>query len=472
MSAPPAPLASGLTVTFWGAAQAVTGSMHLIEAGGRKVLLDCGLARGHHDAHLAPAGHFPFAPADLDAVIVSHAHIDHCGNLPGLVRQGFAGPVYCTAATGDLVDLMLHNSARVQEEDAFVRQVLTGPPGAEPTLSARHAADQVLRQCVVVPYDEPWEVVPGLQARLVNAGHILGSAMVALTARGSRGDVRLTFTGDLGRRGAPLVPDPAPLPAADLVLSESTYGGRVLAPVAEAITELEAVVRRTLERDGKVLVPAFSLGRTQVLAHVLEESMRSGRVPEVPVYVDSPLATDIAEVYRRHSEGLDEESARRARAGDFLAGWMVHYVREHEESKELSTRRGPCVIIAPGGMCEGGRILQHLKHHIDDPRCSVVLVNYQAPHTPGRRLLERGPTVRFHGRKWNKWADIVYLAGFSGHADHNDLLAYLGPLAGPAAKVCLVHGEPEQSQALRSDLLAAGFADVQVPGRGEAVRLD
>jgi metallo-beta-lactamase family protein len=329
--------------------------------------------------------------------------------------------------------------------------------------------EQVLQQCIAVTYEQPWKVSPDVEGRLVNAGHILGSAMVLLAA-GAGQAACLAFTGDLGRRGAPLLPAAAPVPPADLVLSECTYGGRTLAPVADAINRLEEVVRQTFEREGKVLIPAFSLGRTQVVTHVLLQAMQAGRVPTAPVYIDSPLAADIAEVYRRHPGSLDEATARLAAEGDgLLTGPAVRYVRLAEESRELTARREPCVIVAPGGMCEGGRILQHLKHHIDDPRCAIVLVSYQAPHTPGRRLLERGPTVRFHGRKWNKWADVVYLAGFSGHADHNDLLASLAPLAGRAAKVRLVHGEPEQAEALRCDLRERGLVDVEVPGPGDAV---
>jgi metallo-beta-lactamase family protein len=468
------PPPAGLSVTFWGAAQSVTGSMHLVQAAGRKILLDCGIARGHHHAvpHPVPARvHFPFAPAELDAVVLSHAHIDHCGNLPNLVRHGFAGPIYCTPATADVTALMLHNSARIHEEEEFVRQVLAGSEAPEAPAGRSHVA-QVVRQCIPVPYEQPQTLAPDLELRLNNAGHILGSAIVVLTAATAGRTTRLVFTGDLGRRGAPLLADALPVPAADLVLSESTYGGRVLEPVTDAVGKLEEIVRRTVTRGGKVLVPAFSLGRTQVLVHVLQESMTAGRIPEVPVFVDSPLAADIADAYRRHPDSLDEATARRARErDDFLAGKMVRYIRATEESKELTTRSEPCVIVAPGGMCEGGRVLQHLKYIVDDPRCSVVLVSYQAPNTPGRRLLERGPTVRFHGRKWNKWADVIYLAGFSGHADHNDLLAYLGPLAGGPTKLCLVHGEPEQAASLRRDLRARGVTDVTIPNRGETVRV-
>jgi metallo-beta-lactamase family protein len=456
-----------LAVTSWGAARSVTGSMHLVQACHLNVLLDCGLERAHHA--LRRHDRFPFEPHSLDAVVLSHAHMDHCGNLPNLVGRGFAGPIYCTPATRDLIALMLHSSARVQEEEAFVKGVIAGVPEEAP-VSQRRQVDQVLRQCVPVAYEQPFEIGPGVVGRLVNAGHVLGSAMVHLMVASGGHPLSLTFTGDLGRRGAPLLPDPSPVPAAEIVLSESTYGGRYLEPIGAAIDSLEDIVRRTVERDGKVLIPAFSLGRTQVLTALLAQAIQAGRLPQVPVFVDGPLAADIAAVYRHHPDALDEASAGRARAGQsFLDGPTVRYVRSHEESRALTQLLAPAVILAPGGMCEGGRILQHLKHHVDDPRCSIVLVSYQAPHTPGRRLLERGPTVRIHGRKWNKWAEVFYLAGFSGHADHNDLVAYLGPLAGRAGKLCLIHGEEEQAQALARNLRERGFAGVLLPERGETI---
>jgi metallo-beta-lactamase family protein len=253
-----------------------------------------------------------------------------------------------------------------------------------------------------------------------------------------------------------------------VVISECTYGGRIHESFDQLRQRLVEVVQRTAERGGKVLIPAFSLGRAQAVVHALQQEMRGGRLPEIPIFVDSPLAADVAEVYRRHQETSARESGNGQASRTDLP---IHYVRSHEESRQLSTRREPCILVASGGMCEGGRILQHLKHHIDDPRCSIVLVSYQAPGTPGRQLLERGPTVRLHGRRWNKWADVVDLSGFSGHADHNDLMASLAPLAGRTRKVCLVHGEPERAAALAKDLRGCGFADILIPDEGETVCL-
>jgi metallo-beta-lactamase family protein len=455
------------TVTFWGAARTVTGSMHLVEAEGRKILLDCGSFRGRRDEPRQRRP-FPFAPSTIDAVVLSHAHSDHCGNLPLLVRQGFTGPIYCTSATGDLLAVMLSDAGRVHEEDARVQGVV-GRDNGNPAgpLYSREDVRQVVGQCVPVEYDQPRAIVDSISLRLVDAGHILGAAMVSLTFHIAGRECALTFTGDLGRRGLPLVRDPAPVPPADLLICESTYGGRTHQPLESLRARLADVVTRTAARGGKVLIPAFSLGRAQAVVHSLHAEMRGGRAPDVPILVDSPLAADVSDVYQRHQAqlGADGESA-------LHDGPKVHYVRDRDESHQLGSRREPCVLVASGGMCEGGRILQHLKHHIDDPRCSVVLVSYQAPGTPGRQLLERGPTVRFHGRRWNKWAEVVDLNGFSGHADHDDLLASLEPLVGRTRKVCLVHGEPERAEALAQALRGRGFARVSIPAEGESAFVD
>jgi metallo-beta-lactamase family protein len=437
--------------------------MHLVEMGGRRLLLDCGLVRGRREDAGRCNSRFPFDPATLDAVVLSHAHIDHCGNLPNLLRQGFDGPIYCTPATRELTALMLADAARIHEEHAVVAGI-AGHGGAEAPapLYTRVDARSTVSRCVTVPYGEEVAVFPDVRLRFLDAGHILGSAITVLTTAHAGRTRRLTFTGDLGRRGLPFLHDPSAVPAADLIISESTYGGRRHDTVEGMAARMSAVVRRTVARDGKVLIPAFSLGRTQVVLHYLQRWMRDGVLPHLPVYVDSPLAAEIAAVYQRHAGALVQELGP--------AGVPpVHYFRTHEEARAVSTQREPCVIVASGGMCDGGRIVQHLRLHLDDPRCSVLLVSYQAPHSVGAQLLERRPTVRFHGRTWNKWAEVVELNGFSGHADHDDFLALLGPVAGETGKVRLVHGELPQAEALAAGLRQVGFADVAVPHREERV---
>jgi metallo-beta-lactamase family protein len=452
------------SATFWGAAQSVTGSMHLIEAGSRRLLLDCGVVRGRRDEARSRAPHFPFDPTTLDAVVLSHAHTDHCGNLPNLVRQGFRGPIYCTPATRELTALMLADSGRIHEEDAVVANVVAPTAAEEATpVHTRGDARQAIDLCVPIPYDCDFALDDDVQLRFVDAGHILGSAVSILTFGQGGRTRRVTFTGDLGRRGVPFLRPPPSVPAADLIICESTYGGRRHDTLEAMAAKLSQVVRATLGRGGKVLIPAFSLGRTQVVLHFLQLWMRDGLLPRLPIYVDSPLAANIAGVYRRYGDAFEHLPA---------AGLpSVHYFRSPEEAREVSMLPDPCLLVASGGMCDGGRILQHLRLHIDDPRCSIILVSYQAPQSLGAQLLQRRPTVRFHGRNWNKWAEVVSISGFSGHADQDDFLALLADAAAATGKVRLVHGETPQAEALAAGLRRLGFSDVAVPSRAEQVRI-
>jgi metallo-beta-lactamase family protein len=436
--------------------------MHLVEACGRRVLLDCGLFRSTGE-ETRQRREFPFDPASIDAVVLSHAHTDHCGNLPSLVRHGYTGPIYCTPATAELTDIMLADSARVRDEEEFTAAVIGGRGAPRPDCSSpTDDARQAVTQFVPVPYGQTTKLCPGIELTFIDAGHILGSAMVSLSLAHGPRDYRLVFTGDLGRRGLPYLPDPSTLPPADLILSESTYGGRLHDDVEDMARKMGEVVRGAVGRGGKVLIPAFSLGRTQAVVHYLRKWMHLGILPSLPVYVDSPLASRVARVYERFADGLAE--------CDGPDDPPAHYVSP-DVALEASTGREPCIIVASGGMCEGGRIIAHLRHHIDDPRGVIVLVSYQSPHSLGAKLLERSPTVRFHGKKWNKWIGVVPMNGFSGHADHADLLHLLKPLADAGRRVCLVHGEPEASEALARDLRPLGFGGVQIPERGEAITL-
>jgi metallo-beta-lactamase family protein len=436
--------------------------MHLYEGAGRRILLDCGLFRGTREESRARNDHFPFDPASLDAVILSHAHVDHCGNLPNLVRQGYSGPIFCTPATRDLVGIMLDDSARIQEEDAVTAGIVgNGPKAKNNPLYSRSDAGTAIRQCVPVAYDNPVEVAPGIHLRFTDAGHILGSAIVSLSVDHGSRQFRVTFTGDLGRRGLPFLSEPSPVPAADLVICESTYGGRVHDPIEQMAAKLADIFAATIANGGKILIPAFSLGRTQLVVHFLQRWMHEGLLPVLPLWVDSPLGARIAEVYRRHAGSLRQVNGPEMPP--------ARYLHDRDEARSVSMGREPCVIVASGGMCEGGRILQHLKHHLDDPRCTIVLVSYQAPHSLGHQLLQKCPTVRFHGRTWNKWASVVELNGFSGHADRDDFLALLGDAAAETGRVRLVHGEPAQSEALAGTLRSRGFREVEAARREECV---
>jgi metallo-beta-lactamase family protein len=454
------------TVTFWGAAQTVTGSMHLVETGPYRVLLDCGLSRGPGDEHRQRNRTFPFDPTTLDAVILSHAHVDHSGNLPNLVRQGFSGPIYCTPATRDLIAVMLADSARIQEEDAQTTAIASGRSDAPErrALYTRQDAARALAQCVPLSYGVTREINADIQMRFSDAGHILGSAITALTIQQAGREWRLTFTGDLGRCGLPFLRDPSPVPAADLLICESTYGGRTHDSAAAMAAKLADIVRRTVARGGKVLIPAFSLGRTQIVVHYLCQWMHEGILPRLPIYIDSPLAAEIAAIYQRYPEAVVRPLPAETEVS-------AEYLPPSEDGRARTRQRDPCVIVASGGMCDGGRIMYHLRQHVDDPRSSMVLVSYQAPHSVGAQLLERRPTVRFHGRNWNKWIEVAELRGFSGHADQNDFLRLLDAAAGSTGQVRLVHGEPEQAEALAAQLREHGFPDVGVPQREETVKV-
>lgn len=462
-------------ITFWGAAHTVTGSMHFLEAGKRKYLLDCGLFQGRRAEARTRNSTFPFNPAEIHAVILSHAHIDHCGNLPNLVRQGFDGPIYCTPATRDLVAVMLADSAKIQEEDAAYlnRKHDQGQPSIEP-LYTRKDVLATLKLVKGFPYWKEHDLGHEMRLRFVEAGHLLGSAMVHLTFPGpANKECTLTFTGDLGRKGMPILRDPSPVPPAEVVLSESTYGGRNHPGVEMLAADLAAVIHRTLDRGGKLIIPAFSLGRTQTVVFQLHQLIQAGQIKPLPIYVDSPLSAAATSVFRLHPECFDEETGLLLQEEPGLFGeTRVRYIQSVEESKNLNHHREPCIIIAASGMCESGRILHHLKHNMEDARNTILIIGYQAPETVGRRLVEKRPEIRIHDRFWKLNAEVVVMNGFSSHAGRDDLLAALGPLVPETRRIRLVHGEPDQAQALMTSLQQMGFKDVAYPDRGETVGWD
>ncbi|MBA3315343.1 MAG: MBL fold metallo-hydrolase [Planctomycetaceae bacterium] len=457
-------------VTFWGAARSVTGSMHRVDACGRSVLLDCGLVQDSRSESLRRNREFPFRPKQIDAVLLSHAHLDHSGNLPNLVRQGFAGPIYCTPATRAVAAVILGDSAKVQEAEAALLNGRrnSGEPEVEPLYDER-AVYRTLLRLKAIPCDTPFVVLPGLEATFSDAGHLLGSAMLSLRIDGPQGERRLTYTGDLGRPGLPILRDPAPVPAGDLLIAESTYGGRAHGSADETVERLGEVIRRTVDRGGKLLIPAFSVGRTQSLVYLLHQLLGAGRLPNVPIYVDGPMAVRATEVYRAHPECFDPPALRMLQEHPELFGeGRVTYVEKVHESLALNDEPGPCVIISASGMCEAGRVLFHLQRVVSDSRNTVLIAGYQAEGTLGRRIAERPPEVRILGRSYPLRAEVVALDGLSGHADHDELLRQLTPLAGTTAKVRLVHGELASATALAEALRKLGFGDVAVPERGES----
>ncbi|MCX7699616.1 MAG: MBL fold metallo-hydrolase [Gemmataceae bacterium] len=456
-------------VTFLGAVRTVTGSMHRLDARGKTLLLDCGLFQGSRRESHQRNRNFPFRPRDIDGVLLSHAHIDHCGNLPNLVRQGFSGPIWCTPPTRALAAVMLGDAAKIQEEDAeyLNRKRKPGEPKIEPLYDGRDVY-QTLIKLQALPYDKAVEVVPGIEATFVEAGHLLGSAMIHLRIDQRGRESRLTFTGDIGRPGTPLLRDAAPIPPADLILCESTYGGHTHEVVSETVERLGEVVRKTVERGGKVIIPAFAVGRTQVIVYFLRQLKSSGRIPDVPVFVDSPMSVRATEVFHAHVQALDEETQEFLRRHpDLFAPPTVTYIESVHESIQLNDRAEPCVIISASGMCEAGRILHHLKHHIEDKRNTVLIAGYQAEGTLGRRLVERYQEVRILGQTRQVRAEIVVLNGLSAHVDHPELLAMLQPLVERNPKIRLVHGESPRGEALAEGLRSVGFTDVAVPQVGD-----
>lgn len=439
------------TIQFLGAAGTVTGSMHLLEADGHRVLLDCGLFQGLKALRLRNWRDFPFDAGRLDAVVLSHAHIDHSGALPLLVRRGYRGPIFCTAATVDLLGVLLPDSAHLQEEDAE-RANRRGYSKHKPALPLYTAADadQALAQLRPVGSGQLFPVAGDIAATYRCAGHILGAATVEVHL-GT--DSRVVYSGDLGRYGRPLLPDPEPVPLADVLLLESTYGDRTHAKgTGEA---LASVVRDAAQRGGALLIPAFVVDRTQEVLWLLQRLEEEGRIPELPVYVDSPSATEVTEIYRRHPEDLDAESRRDIASGnDPLRTKRCTFCRTVEASKRLNDLRGPIIIVSASGMATGGRILHHLQHRLPDARNTVLLVGYQAAGTRGRSLQDGAKTLRMFGADVPVRARVETIHGLSAHADQLEILRWLGGFQHPPRQTYLVHGEPAAAAGLAAAIRA------------------
>jgi metallo-beta-lactamase family protein len=459
-----------MKLTFCGAAGEVTGSCFLFEVGARRFLVDCGMFQGPRDVWARNLAPFPFDASRVDFVILTHAHLDHSGLLPRLFAEGFRGPIYATPATRDLVGVMLPDSAHVlhaeREHAASSGRDFAVPYGMED-------ARAVLAQLQPVPYGYEFEPASGMSARLEDAGHILGSAFVELRLAEPGRTVRILVSGDLGQPGRPIVRDPAPATPADVVLLESTYGGRTHPPMAQTLDELAAILRRSLEeRGGIVLVPAFAVGRTQDLLYYLNRMCRSGRIRAPRVFVDSPMATEVTEITARHFELFDDE-ARRVASESAAAGMTMHvsYTASVEESKALNRLTGGAIIVAASGMCDGGRIRHHLRNRLSDPRTTVLFIGFQAEGTLGRRLVDGAATVRLFGEEIAVRAEIAKLDGFSAHADQPALLAWLQGLRRPPRQLYLVHGEADASAALAAEISGRPGWQCRIPRLGEAVTL-
>jgi metallo-beta-lactamase family protein len=459
-----------MKLTFCGAAGQVTGSCFLFEAGATRFLVDCGMFQGPRETWALNLAPFPFDASAIDFVILTHAHLDHCGLLPRLHAEGFAGPVYATPATRDLLAVMLPDSAFVLNAEA-VRAAREGrhlevPYGME-------EARAVLRQVEPVPYEHAFDPVSGVLATLHDAGHILGSAFVELSLTERGRTVTAVVSGDLGQPGRPIVRDPAPRPECDVLLLESTYGDREHPPMEQTLDALAATLRQGLEeRQGVVLVPAFAVGRTQDLLYHLQRMTRAGAIRAPRVFVDSPMATEVTEITARHFELFDDEARRiaseAAAGGD---GMQVSYTASVEESKALNRLSGGAVIVAASGMCDGGRIRHHLRQRLPDSRTTVLFIGYQAAGTLGRKLVDGAPAVRIFGEEIPVRATIASLDGFSAHADQAALLAWSNGSRRPPGRIYLVHGEPDASAALAAKLGGRRTAPCRAAVHRETVTL-
>ncbi|HYW31034.1 MAG TPA: MBL fold metallo-hydrolase [Gemmatimonas sp.] len=459
-------------IEFSGAAREVTGSCHILRVNGRTVLLDCGLFQGRRSESREKNQRLPLPVDQIDAVILSHAHIDHAGRLPFLVAQGYRGTIWATAATRDLCAIMLADSAHIQEKDAEYLE-RRGQPHAPPLYTMADAR-KTQEHTIGVPYHKWFDVTDGVRAHFTDAGHILGSASVVIECREGSITKRLVFSGDIGRDGLAIIRDPeAPTGGADVIICESTYGNRDHESVDGAREHLGRVVRETAARGGRILIPSFAVGRTQELVYDLHSLRRNDDIPAIPVIIDSPLAIDATSVFAMHPEVFDQSEALVRSTPRLFDFPLVRFTRDVEESKALNNARGPMVVIAASGMVESGRILHHLKNGASDPRNTILIVGFQAEHTLGRRIVERRPTIRVFGEEIPLAAQVEILNGYSAHGDRGELRTWLdevrdgGATTGRSApRVHLVHGEPTSQDVFRESLSAAGYA-VDAPGPGD-----
>ena len=465
-----------MQIEFVGAAQTVTGSKHIVRTSEATVLLDCGLFQGHRRESVEKNRSLGIEPHRIDAVVLSHAHIDHSGALPLLVKQGYRGPIYATPATRDLCAVMLADAAMIQESDArYVNKLIERDHAdmqrVEPLYESADVIG-VLHQMVCLPYHRRQLIAPGIHVSFLDAGHVLGSAITVMDVDDEGETTRVVFTGDLGRRDLPILRDPELPSGAHVLITESTYGDRLHPPIEQMDDELGHLLTRAFERGGKVIIPSFALERAQEILFAIHRLRRQGRMPKMPVYVDSPLTVKITEIFKLHPECYDAQARALIRSSDSPFDFDgLRYVSDKEESKALDASPEPCVIISASGMCEGGRVVHHLKATIESDKNVIAIVGFQAQHTLGRRIVERRPRVRIFGVERDLRAEVAFLNGFSAHADQHDLLEFAEAARkqGPLRRVILVHGEPKAQRVLAEQLDQRHFPPVHVPAPGEII---
>jgi len=461
-----------LEIHFIGAAQTVTGSQHLLYVNGKKILLDCGLYQGKRKEAFEINRTFKYSPAEIDALLLSHAHIDHCGKIPGLVKNGFNGPIFTTAATVDLCQIMLRDSAHLQERDIYVVNKIRKKQHKNPfePLYDFEDVEKAMDQFIGVQYSRAIEVAPGVMATYWDAGHILGSAGILLEINENGKNYRIGFSGDIGRSNMPIIRNPNVLRDLDLLIMESTYGNRLHEVAEEVEEEVARTVKSVVERGGKIIIPSFAVGRTQLLVYVLHKLFDQNRIPVIPIYVDSPLAVEATKVYQTHPECYDRETYRvfiQNNKDPFGFGRLT-YIKEVEQSKELNEKDEPCIIISASGMAEGGRVLHHLANNIRNKKNLVLFVGYAAENTLARKIIDGETEVNIFGEPHKVKAEVKSMDYFSAHADQEGLINYLRLNDKNRLKnIFLVHGEQEQALPLREKLLQKGFKKVDFPAPGE-----
>ncbi|MFC4762902.1 MBL fold metallo-hydrolase [Dyella koreensis] len=462
-----------ITYSCHGAAKQVTGSCHLVTCNGRRVLIDCGLFQGGPEQEEANYQPFGFDPASIDALLLTHAHLDHCGRIPRLVREGFRGPIFTTAATRELARVVLIDAAGLQEEAAR-RQLRSARRRDEPKTEPLYTLDDAFHALDFftgdVRYGDMVAVTQGVRAQFLDAGHILGSASILLELDDGEGTCRMLFSGDLGSPGRPILRDPTPAPDADYVVMETTYGDRPHRPLPDSVDELHQAVRQTIERHGNVIIPTFALERAQDVLYYLHRGIEDGAIPShIPIFLDSPMAVSATEIFRRHPECFGENFVKELQGGDPFAMPGLHFTRESAESMAINNIEGGAIILAGSGMCNGGRVQHHLKHNLWRDKSSIVFVGYAAEGTLARRIIDGAPSVRIFNDEIRVRAQIWTINGFSAHADQGSLLAWLGHRH--PRKVFLVHGEYDRGmKAMEQCLSDRGIAS-QIPAIHESIPL-
>ena len=465
-----------MEIKFVGAAQTVTGSMHLIKTNGYSFLLDCGLFQGKRKIAYEINKNFDsFDPAEIDFVILSHAHIDHSGNLPNLVKCGFKGEIYSTFATRDLASVMLRDSAFIQEKDVQFVNKKRKKKGQNPfsPLYTLEDAETTLKQFVGINYHREFEIVPGIKVTFFDAGHILGSSVIFLVINENGRIIQLGFSGDLGRPNLPILKDPEKIPDVDYFLCESTYGARTHENPTETEKKLAEVVCKAIERKAKIIVPSFSVGRTQEIVYALHNIFENKMVERIPIYVDSPLSVNATEIFRLHPECFDFEISQYLIHHQDPFGFnKLKYIKDVEESKKLNAVQGPCMIIASSGMAEAGRILHHLANNIEDENNIILIVGYCAENTLGRKLVEKQPVVKIFGDEYNLKAEVIVMNSLSAHADSNELISYLNQFdKSRLQNLFLVHGEYDQQLIFKDKLQAVNFDKITIPAKNDVYNI-